>query len=57
MKFLLKKSICWFKVYAVYLDENKNEVRREKLHFYKKYVEIEANLEKEKFIYFTNFLY
>lgn len=54
MKFLLKKSICWFKVYAVYLDENKNEVRREKLHFYKKYIEIDANLEKEKFVYFTN---
>lgn len=50
----IKKSISWKKIFFITLDEERKIVRKEKLAFKNRRCEIELDLEKEKFIYFSN---
>ena len=50
----IKKSISWKKIFFITLNEERKIVRKEKLAFKNHRCEIELDLIKEKFIYFSN---
>ena len=49
-----KKSISWSEIFFVTLGNERQMVRRQRLHFKNKQTSFEVDLEDEKYIYFTN---
>lgn len=54
MKITIEKKISWKTIYCVVLNDEKEIVRKEKLHWKNNLTDLEFDETNEKFIYFTN---